>query len=444
MPKIDDLTIRRIKDAANIEDVVGEFVQLRKAGVNRTGLCPFHDDRHTGNFIVRPKRLKDGNTFRCFVCGAKGDSVEFLMRHEGLTFPDAIRWLGQKYSILVDDVPVNYTPPPPKPVPPPPPPLEIPREWVGALAKRQHPNNFIDWLYTLPWGEAERKQLSRTLWQYCVMGWKDGRTTFWQIDHEGHVRCAKLMRYLDNGHRDKQEHPGWIYNQPGIRERLDPDQHTIIRPLFGAHLLARYPDAPVNVVESEKTAVIMANYYGDLHQGLWLACGGLNWLNLDSMQPLIDQGRTVWLWPDRDGIEQWQQVCAKLGADNVRVYTDFFRTHYVSEDDGPKADIADITIRIMGGGRLPDQQTSDGRQTDQHTGGGQGATPATMPAPTDDAPFLDPVEMADPRVREWREKMRRAYPGKKHFPDMPTSRVADVMTVGEILMEYPILRPLFK
>lgn len=438
MPKIDDLTIQRVKDAANIEEVVGDFVTLRKAGVNRTGLCPFHDDKHTGNFIVRPKGLKvGGNTYRCFVCDAKGDSVKFLMEHERLTFPDAIRWLGKKYNIIVDDVPLNYTPPPPRPVPPPPPLLEIPREWIKALSGRGYQNTFIQWLYTLPWSNEGRSRLARTLWQYCVSGYRDGRVVFWQIDHTGTVRCAKLMRYQPDGHRDKQEHPGWIYNQPGLRERLDPDHHTILRPLFGAHLLKAYPQAPVNVVESEKTAIIMTNYYGDPERGLWLACGGLNWLNLDSMQPLIDQQRTVWLWPDRDGVEKWQQVCDKLGADNVRVYTDFFRTSYVPEDDGPKADIADIAIRLMSGGRLPEQTHTGDPQppTRVGTGGSAAATPDPTDQPPDgvlpdewlehqaimraikewqlvhvpDEPFLDPIELQDPRVHEWRQRLRLAY-----------------------------------
>ena len=400
MPKIDEMTIRRVKDAAKIEDVIGDFVTLRKAGVNLTGLCPFHNDEHDGNFIVRPSTIPDnrgGNTYRCFVCDKKGDAIKFLMEHERLTYPDAIRWLGKKFNEPVDDVPLNYTPPPPRPKPVPPPLMEIPRDWVSGLMQRGYANNFITWLTTLPWGIDERARLQQTLWQYCVAGWNDGRVCFWQIDHTGVVRCAKLMRYEDNGHRCKIEHPGWIYNQRGIRERLDPDHHTILRPLFGAHLLGRYPQAPVNVVESEKTAIIMANYYGDPQQGVWLACGGLNWMNLDSMQPLIDQQRTVWLWPDRDGIDKWQEVCDKLGADNIRVYTDFFQTHYVEEDDGPKADIADITIRIMGGGRLPvqtDLQTKTQTKTQTNTGDPQpptilphgGSAAATPDSTTDGKP----------------------------------------------------------
>ena len=181
---------------------------------------------------------------------------------------------------------------------------------------------------------------------YCVGGWRDGRVVFWMVDHNGTPRAAKLMRYLPNGHRDKKEHPGWIYNQDGCRQKLDPEGHTILKPLFGSHLLNRYPKAVINIVESEKTAIIMANYYGRPEEQLWLACGGLKHLQLSSMQPLIDQGRIVWLWPDKDGREEWQEVCDKLGYDNCRLYTHFFDTCW-REEDGDKADVADIAIRMM-------------------------------------------------------------------------------------------------
>ena len=110
MPKISDDIIRAVTDAAKIEDVVGDFVTLRKAGVNMTGICPFHDDKHDGNFIVRPSTISEsnhGNTYRCFVCDAKGGPVQFLMQAEHMTFPDAIRYLGKKYCIDVDNVPLN-------------------------------------------------------------------------------------------------------------------------------------------------------------------------------------------------------------------------------------------------------------------------------------------------------------------------------------------------
>lgn len=91
---IDRATVERIKDAANIVDVVSEFVTLRKAGASYKGLCPFHDDT-TPSFYVSPSR----NICKCFACGKGGTPVDFLMEHEQMTYPEALRWLAKKYNI---------------------------------------------------------------------------------------------------------------------------------------------------------------------------------------------------------------------------------------------------------------------------------------------------------------------------------------------------------
>ena len=422
MPKISEDIIRAVLDRARIEDVVGEFVTLRRAGVNMTGICPFHDDKHDGNFIVRPSTISEknhGNTYRCFVCDKKGGPVQFLMEHERLSFPDAIRWLGKKYNEPVDDIPLNYTPPPPRHVPPPLPDLAIPKSWVKRTMEIGGDQTlFIYWLRHLPWDDEQRERLDATLWQYCVGGWKDGRVVFWMIDHTGVPRAAKLMRYLEDGHRDKTAHPGWIYNQDGCRQKLDPDEHTILKPLFGSHLLKRYPQAAVNIVESEKTALVMANYYGIPDRQLWLACGGLKFLQLDSLQPLIDQGRKVWLWPDKDGVDEWQEVADKLGSEQVQVYTRFLDSCW-TEEDGPKADAADIAIRMM---RHPEFKPRP-RETKTD---GQSATAksqeAVLPLGTlvpvvSDEPWVDPIELQDPRVHQWREILRQRYNFNKRKKD---------------------------
>ena len=93
---IDRATVDRILDAARIVDVVGEFVTLRKSGVNYKGLCPFHDDRNP-SFMVSPAK----NICHCFVCGKGGTPVSFLMEHEQITYPEALRWLAKKYNIEV-------------------------------------------------------------------------------------------------------------------------------------------------------------------------------------------------------------------------------------------------------------------------------------------------------------------------------------------------------
>ena len=93
---IDRATVDKILDAARIVDVVGEFVTLRKSGVNYKGLCPFHDDRNP-SFMVSPAK----NICHCFVCGKGGTPAGFLMEHEQITYPEALRWLARKYNIEI-------------------------------------------------------------------------------------------------------------------------------------------------------------------------------------------------------------------------------------------------------------------------------------------------------------------------------------------------------
>jgi DNA primase len=93
---IDRSTIERILDAAQIVDVVQEFVPLKKRGVNYLGLCPFHNEK-TPSFTVSPSK----EIFKCFGCGKVGNSVNFVMEHEHLTYPEALKYLAKKYHIEV-------------------------------------------------------------------------------------------------------------------------------------------------------------------------------------------------------------------------------------------------------------------------------------------------------------------------------------------------------
>lgn len=95
---IDQATIDRIMDAAQIYDVVSDFVTLRKRGVNYVGLCPFHDDK-TPSFYVSPAK----GLCKCFACGKGGNAVHFIMEHEQLTYPEALRFLAKKYGIEIKE-----------------------------------------------------------------------------------------------------------------------------------------------------------------------------------------------------------------------------------------------------------------------------------------------------------------------------------------------------
>ena len=95
---IDRITTDKIKEAAQIVDVVSDFVTLKKSGANYKGLCPFHDDR-TPSFMVSPAK----NYCKCFACGKGGNPIGFIMEHEQLSYPDALRYLAKKYGIQVEE-----------------------------------------------------------------------------------------------------------------------------------------------------------------------------------------------------------------------------------------------------------------------------------------------------------------------------------------------------
>ena len=95
---IDRKTIEQIMDTAKVEEVVGDFVALRKRGVNMIGLCPFHNEK-TPSFTVSPSK----NLWKCFGCGKGGKPVHFIMEHEQLSYYDALRWLARRYHIEIKE-----------------------------------------------------------------------------------------------------------------------------------------------------------------------------------------------------------------------------------------------------------------------------------------------------------------------------------------------------
>jgi len=91
-------TVQEILETAKVEDVIQDFVNLKRRGVNLLGLCPFHNEK-TPSFTVSPTK----NIFKCFGCGVGGDAVRFVMEHEKFTYPEALRYLAKKYQIEVEE-----------------------------------------------------------------------------------------------------------------------------------------------------------------------------------------------------------------------------------------------------------------------------------------------------------------------------------------------------
>jgi hypothetical protein len=409
---MDRITEEKIKSAANVVDVIEDFLTLKPRGVEYVCLCPFHDDKTLGNFSVNPTK----GVYKCFACGAGGDAIKFLMEYKGskLSYGEALHYLAKKYSIPIpnDDWKggerwQNIKPANPKQI------VEVHKEMlvmerdvVRLTMKATQPNIFIEWLRALPWNSKQRERLPNIIWQYCVGRWGD-RVCFWQIDEQGRPRGGKLMRYGLNGKRDKDKvtgKPGWMHNQEGIRERCDMDHHEYRATLFGMHLLKKYPEATINIVESEKTALICATAYGNMEQNLWMACGGLEFLKLDSIHTLIDEGRTIWIWPDKDGVEKWRDKVSHMLSDKVRITTKFLEDFWI-EADGMKTDVADIILRLMTHPETANERKRDEVSEDEKIL----LACQEWTAVHGDEPFLDPVELIDPRVREWREILRRKF-----------------------------------
>lgn len=346
---IDRFTIQRVKDAANIVDVMTELgFDLKKKGSEYQCLCPFHADRHIGSFSVSPRK----NIYHCFSCNAHGGPIDFLMEQQKMTFTEAIQWLGRLYGIEVEGserykylTPRQpHTPPPPLPM------LTIPYGYVKHTQRHLEGDALVTWLRSLPWDGAQQPNVEKVIRNYLVGTAQDGTgfTIFWQVDDHGQVRTGKMMRYNTDGHRRKdiKYNSDWVHARLKKAGQFDDEKAEYKTCYFGQHLTDFYPNATVCVVESEKTALIMAIAYGQPDRYLWLGCGGKGYLNREHLQPFIDRKRHIVLFPDRDAIDEWKERAKQIDYDRLSLNTDVVTNGWI-ESDGPKADIADIIVRSM-------------------------------------------------------------------------------------------------
>lgn len=328
-----------------VVDVLNECgVKLVKKGVNYVGLCPFHNDQTVGNFVVSPSK----NIYKCFACGETGNGLTYLMKKEKLTYIEAIKWLGELYCIEVGGEPLTKRPTgkvatvapreeAPRKL------LTLPIEMVRARENTQT-DTLCNWLRGLPWGPLQREAIEQTLRAYHVGASKEGKTIWWQIDVEGRVRTGKLMRYKTDGHRDRTEKNSfdWIHSRLKRAGWWNDKEHEMQTCLFGEHLIRAYPNATVNIVESEKTAVIMSIAYGNPQYNIWLATGGMSMLSRGKLLPLIEAKRKILLYPDQDGIEQWRKKMQDIGYAGMRLAKSL-----VIDPNSPKKDCGDFIVEKL-------------------------------------------------------------------------------------------------
>ena len=193
------------------------------------------------------------------------------------------------------------------------------------------------------WGEAKTGQLMTRYNVGTSKKW-GGSAVFWQVDVKGRIRTGKIMLYNPKtGHRIKdltaRTPITWVHSllkQQGVL----PREWELTQCLFGEHLLKKYPDKPVCLVEAEKTAVIASAI---MPQCVWVAVGGKTQLG-DKVEVL--EGRKVVAFPDVDGYDKWVEKCAERPYLGILV-SDYLQKNATEEDKRTGTDIADVLIRWL-------------------------------------------------------------------------------------------------
>ena len=167
--------------------------------------------------------------------------------------------------------------------------------------------------------------------------WNGGATVFWQVSMNEEIRAGKIMLYNpDNGHRVKEGYNriAWVHSE------LNIENYKLEQCFFGEHLLKQYPDKPVAIVESEKSALIAAAYMKNF---IWLASGGINGC-LNMRYPVL-RGRRICLFPDSKAYDSWYTFHIRLKSENfVITISDILEKNISKEQWDSGVDIADILL----------------------------------------------------------------------------------------------------
>ncbi len=214
----------------------------------------------------------------------------------------------------------------------------IPATYVTR--SRSNSSHLTQLLFSMQEGNEET--VSRALDAYRIGATRNGETIFWQIDKENRVRGGKVISYnKEDGHRIKDKGVNWVHCLLK-RQGVFNEEWTLCQCLFGEHLLSEVANERkvIAVVESEKTAVICAIQYPDY---VWLATGGKSQLSHDKMKVLA--GRSVILFPDVDGYNEWVERAKSFGFCRSVKVSDFLEKSTIDADRKAKIDIADLILR---------------------------------------------------------------------------------------------------
>ena len=326
----------RIRDISISEVARRLGDHVRKAGVNHVTLCPWHEDHHPSLSLVEGSGK---NYCHCFSCNKGGDVISFTMQHEGWSFQEACLWLSNEFGISTTQSSQNFIlRPKSKPVVKP---VElaytyIPKAMVDELVSKE--NSLCHCLMQM----FQHQAVEWLTEEYCIgcysMNGIDDYTVFPNIDTQGRVCNLKVQHYETDtnspsfAHSDQKTY--WLGSMWAEEGRLP--KKAVFRPscLFGEHLLTRYPDCLVVLVESPKNALFGALAYPQL---LWVAAGNKCMLKREVLLPL--QGRDVIVIPDCDAVNEWSDIISTMADLANFTVSDFCQR--MAPKNLPKFDIAD-------------------------------------------------------------------------------------------------------
>lgn len=334
------MTIAEIKNSIDILAVVRSYgVELRQRGGYLTGRCPFHDDKEP-SFAVYPKT----QTFKCYGCGSGGDVVDFVEKMENCDKKTVLDTLKARYLIQSTAERVKVPQIAKKTAKD----VDLLPMWLVEKSQErgdERKSVLFEFLSVL-YGPDETLKAFEA---YRVGTTKRQEAIFWQIDKGGGVRAGKIMRYNEEGHRDKDRKGSinWVHtykDESGkdLRKRgIISEDWTQTQCLFGEHLLKERPLDVVGLVESEKTALVASIC---LPKFVWVSVGGATNFTAERAKPL--ENRKVLVYADLNKADEWRQKAEELRGEGYDIELAEEYQQLATDEDREKGhDIADVLIR---------------------------------------------------------------------------------------------------
>ena len=360
--KISEETLDKIHDVSIV--TVAEKLGIQLYGIGdegRRACCPYHEDQHP-SLHFSTKR----GCFKCFVCGAKGDSIKLVQDQENLSFIEACEWIIKECNVIVTDpdipdrgqVPVRNTQALMadrilSPVRAAAPANTAPATAANTAAFTPLSPDLVDKSLStqstfcqslVNEGYLTAPQMHHAADRYRLGASKEGRVIFWEIDEQQRVHTGKLMHYQPDCHRDKTLNPTWVHAI--LKDQL-PAGFNLQHCLFGLHLLS--DNKAVCIVESEKTAVILSELFPDY---TWLSCGGLQMFKPELLAPLVNH--KIIIFPDTDETGEAFKTWSDKAQQATKLYpfqyplriSNILELHATSEQKARKIDLVDYCFTM--------------------------------------------------------------------------------------------------